>query len=113
MVLYVDTEGRQSNNLHVTAALASRELLPLEFDGGVKHDIDRDLVLPGASVIKLMKAGSVTEITNATTRRDSGAAAAHAKLPRIEGSFCKSNPNKARLRSTIESGNHRAARKEQ
>jgi hypothetical protein len=55
MVLYVDAEGRQSNYYHLTAALASRELLPLEFDGGVKQDIDRDLVLPGASEIKLTK----------------------------------------------------------
>ncbi len=56
MVLYVDAEGRQSNYLHVTAALASRELLRLEFDGGVKQDIDCDLVLPSASEIKLIKA---------------------------------------------------------
>ncbi len=49
MVLYVDAGGSRSKYLHVTTALASRELLPLEFDGGVKQDIDRKLVLPGAS----------------------------------------------------------------
>jgi hypothetical protein len=51
--------------LHVTETLDSREVLSLEFDGGFKKDIDRDLVLPpqaraieafdGAKKIKLMK----------------------------------------------------------
>jgi hypothetical protein len=58
MALYVDAEGRQSKHLHVTAALASRPLLSLEFDGGVKKDIDRDLVLPGASEIKQTRESS-------------------------------------------------------
>ena len=34
---------------------SSLELLSLEFDGGVKQDNDRDLVLPGGSAINLMK----------------------------------------------------------
>ncbi len=41
---------------HVIKTLDSREILSLEFDGGVKQYIDRDLVLPGGgSDIKLTK----------------------------------------------------------
>jgi hypothetical protein len=55
MVFYVDAEDRQANYLPVTAAVASRDLLSLEFDAGVEEDIDCDLVLPSGSEIKLSK----------------------------------------------------------